>query len=274
MNYYPFHVGDYAAHTRHLALLEDLAYRRLLDAYYLAEAPLNGSATDVARMIGMREHEDAVRYVLVSFFEQSEGAWHNKRADAEIAHYKSKQQQASNAGRASAAKRANARSTPVEVFPTDVQPTRTITNNQSISSLRSDIDAPRAAKPPKKRPGKTAIPEDFSISDRVREWARERGFDRLDEHLDAFRRKAIAKGYTYASWDDAFMEAIREDWAKLRENTKAAGQVESFRERDERLARERMAEVIGRPINPPRRDVIDITPEEIDRGLQLLGGAR
>lgn len=35
MNYFPFHVGDYAAHTAHLEPLEDLAYRRMLDAYYL-----------------------------------------------------------------------------------------------------------------------------------------------------------------------------------------------------------------------------------------------
>jgi uncharacterized protein YdaU (DUF1376 family) len=40
MNYYPFHVGDYAAHTAHLEPMEDLAYRRMLDAYYLRESPL------------------------------------------------------------------------------------------------------------------------------------------------------------------------------------------------------------------------------------------
>lgn len=68
----------------------------------------------------------------------------------------------------------------------------------------------------KKKIEKTGLPEDFGISERVRDWAAEKRFDRLDEHLDAFRRKATAKAYTYASWDDAFMEAIREDWAKLR----------------------------------------------------------
>lgn len=68
----------------------------------------------------------------------------------------------------------------------------------------------------KKRSAKTPIPEGFSVSERVSTWATEKGFDRLAEHLDSFKRKAVAKGYTYASWDDAFMEAIREDWAKLR----------------------------------------------------------
>lgn len=73
-----------------------------------------------------------------------------------------------------------------------------------------------APTPRKKKTEKTQLPENFAISERVQEWAKENRFDRLDEHLDAFRRKATARGYSYASWDDAFMEAIREDWAKLR----------------------------------------------------------
>lgn len=74
-----------------------------------------------------------------------------------------------------------------------------------------------AAKPARKaRKQKTPLPDDFSVSDRVVAWAQEHGFDRLDEHLAAFKRKATANGYAYASWDDAFMEAVREDWAKLR----------------------------------------------------------
>ena len=66
---------------------------------------------------------------------------------------------------------------------------------------------------------KTGLPEDFAVSSRVQGWAKEHGFDHLPEHLDAFKRKASAHGYTYANWDAAFMEAIREDWAKLRGRT-------------------------------------------------------
>ena len=39
MHYYSFNIGDYASHTRHLTAIEDLAYRRLLDLYYLHEQP-------------------------------------------------------------------------------------------------------------------------------------------------------------------------------------------------------------------------------------------
>lgn len=82
---------------------------------------------------------------------------------------------------------------------------------EQASSARSRIKAA------KQRTQKTALPADFAVSQRVAEWAGDRGFDRLDQHLEVFKRKAIAKGYTYASWDDAFMEAIRQDWAGLQQ---------------------------------------------------------
>jgi hypothetical protein len=75
---------------------------------------------------------------------------------------------------------------------------------------------PAPAPSQKRKSPKTPIPEDFGVSERVSKWAASKGFARLDEHLESFRRKSIAKGYVNVSWDDAFMEAIREDWAKLR----------------------------------------------------------
>lgn len=72
---------------------------------------------------------------------------------------------------------------------------------------------------PTEKTRKTKLPQNFAISSRVEAWAKEQGFGRLDEHLEAFKRKAAAKGYSYVKWDDAFMEAIREDWAKLRGRT-------------------------------------------------------
>ena len=110
MHFYPFNIGDYASHTKHLSLMEDLAYRRLIDLYYLNERPLSGCPTDVARSIGMREQLEAVQYVLTTFFSESEGEFSQKRIDAEIAHYQDKAQKASAAGKASAAKRSKAAS--------------------------------------------------------------------------------------------------------------------------------------------------------------------
>jgi uncharacterized protein YdaU (DUF1376 family) len=97
VNFYPFHIGDYAAHTRHLSLIEDLAYRRLMDAYYLSEKPLVGSFDAIARHIGMRDYQDEVKYILETFFEAIENGWMNKRADEEIAKYQAKAKSARSA---------------------------------------------------------------------------------------------------------------------------------------------------------------------------------
>lgn len=73
--------------------------------------------------------------------------------------------------------------------------------------------------PRKRAPSKTALPQGFTISDRVRSWAAEKGHTRLEQHLESFRIKVAAKGYTYADWDSAFMGAIRDNWANLPADT-------------------------------------------------------
>lgn len=85
MHYYYFHIGDYASHTRHLTLIEDIAYRRLLDLYYMNEKPI--AADHAARLIGMREHGHDVLAVLIEFFTETEEGFINKRADEEIAKF-------------------------------------------------------------------------------------------------------------------------------------------------------------------------------------------
>lgn len=116
MHYYQFNIGDYASHTKGLSLLEDLAYRRLLDEYYLSESPLTGQVSFIARKIGMPDHADCVEYVLSAFFTKTDSEnWVNVRADREISSFRLKLEKASNAGKASAnARRTNDRSTDVQ----------------------------------------------------------------------------------------------------------------------------------------------------------------
>lgn len=95
MNYYPFHLGDYAAHTAHLEPLEDLAYRRMLDAYYMREGALPVDPTEVARLIRMRQYQAEVESVLCEFFDKSDDGWHSKRADQELTSMLAKQEQRS-----------------------------------------------------------------------------------------------------------------------------------------------------------------------------------
>jgi uncharacterized protein YdaU (DUF1376 family) len=85
MNFYPFHIGDYLSHTSHLTDEEDLAYRRMIDLYYQTEEPFKDTAI-LARKV--RSSFEIVGSLLHEFFVQENGAWHNKRADVEIAKYK------------------------------------------------------------------------------------------------------------------------------------------------------------------------------------------
>ena len=75
---------------------------------------------------------------------------------------------------------------------------------------------PATRQPKADKQRKAKMPPDFAISERVATWASKNGFGSLEAHLEAFKRKVEASGYMYINWDSAFMEAIREDWAKLR----------------------------------------------------------
>lgn len=68
----------------------------------------------------------------------------------------------------------------------------------------------------------TPLPNDFSISDNVRQWAIQNRFFNIEKHLDSFILKAKAKGYTYKDWDSAFMNAIRDNWANIPNNNPKA----------------------------------------------------
>ncbi len=68
MHYYQFNISDYKSHTEHLDLLEDLAYRRMLDWCYLHEKPLPKDINEIAKFIRMRSHSECIANVLQEFF--------------------------------------------------------------------------------------------------------------------------------------------------------------------------------------------------------------
>ena len=183
MRFYSFHIGDYASHTRHLTLMEDLAYRRLLDLYYLHERPLNARSTDVARAIGMRDYEAEVATVLGEFFELVDGSgWINWRADEEIVRCKSKQEQASRAGKASAQRRFNARST-------DVQPPIThdpLPNTQERTSTEKSVEGGAGGTRAERADRGTRLPADWSPTEADRAFAANLGVA-VDREAASFR---------------------------------------------------------------------------------------
>ncbi len=101
MNYFPFHIGDYAAHTAHLEPMEDLAYRRLLDHYYLHEGPLPTDVQACAKLVRMRSMASDVESVLKEFFVLTQGGWMHHRCEQEIERMQDKQAKAKASAAAS-----------------------------------------------------------------------------------------------------------------------------------------------------------------------------
>ena len=85
MIWYKFYLGDYITHTTHLSDAEDLAYRRLLDLYYISEKPIPLDTESVARKI--RLDLDITESVLGEFFDKGVDGYRNSRCDMEIAKY-------------------------------------------------------------------------------------------------------------------------------------------------------------------------------------------
>jgi len=138
MHYYQFHIGDYKSHTHHLSLMEDLAYRRLLDFYFLHEQPIKHR--DIARQIGMREHEEDVMTVLNEFFISTADGFVSPRADKEIKQYK----EFAEAGKRGAAKRWGTPPNGEAISPPNATPIATnnhkpITNNQEKNKRGSRL---------------------------------------------------------------------------------------------------------------------------------------
>ena len=204
MNYYPFHVGDYAAHTAHLDLLEDLAYRRMLDLYYLRECALPHDPAEVARLIRMRGNVAEVTAVLREFFTEFEGGWVNGRCEEEILRMKDKQTKAKASAEASvAARRAKAeghRSTPAE---------RTLNERSTDAELPTPTPTPtptpntaKAVGASRRKP-QTALPEDFAPNDVGMNRAAEKHLD-VPTELEKFRNHHAAKGAVMADWQAAW----------------------------------------------------------------------
>ena len=92
MNYVERHFGDWARDTAHLSMLEDGAYNRLCDLYYVRETPLPKDLPACCRLVRAvsKPERDAVRSVLEEFFYEAEDGWRHKRCDEEIDRFRAK----------------------------------------------------------------------------------------------------------------------------------------------------------------------------------------
>ncbi len=216
MHYYQFHIGDYATHTRHLTPIEDIAYRRLLDLYYLHERPFNDCSTTVARLINMRGNEDIVEAILNEFFDLDEGkGWTNTRADKEILEFHKKAHNASIAGKASAKKRAL---TTVERPLNDRSTNHKPINHKPIGGdlkKTDEVDVPVSEKPAKPKIEKKGkrLPKDWEPPPKLMDWAKTERPDlnlpkTIEDFGDYWRSQAGQKGVKL-DWDATFRRWVR-----------------------------------------------------------------
>ena len=112
MHYYQHHIGDFIKATARLTDAQSMAYLRLLWMYYDTEKPLKPDTKLLAFQIGTTEQE--TNLILNSFFTLTDRGWMHTRCEEEIAQYHSFLEKKSNAGKASAERRKNNRSTGVE----------------------------------------------------------------------------------------------------------------------------------------------------------------
>ncbi len=136
MNYYNHHIGDYLVDTAHLSILEDGAYRRLMDRYYTTEQPIPADEAALFRVLRARseDEKEAVRVVLSEFFTLTGNAWSHKRCDSEIESYQAKAEanrsNGAKGGRPPKAKEQALDNPQITQVVSENNPQITLTNNQ------------------------------------------------------------------------------------------------------------------------------------------------
>lgn len=293
MNYYKFNIGDYAAATRHLTLLEHGAYRLLLDVYYTAEGPLPADIKAVARQAGARAKDEiaAVEVVLQEFFTLSEQGWQHGRCDSEISAFHAKAETNRASGKKGGRPKKATATVPENTETGNPEKTQTVSGmnpQETLTTNHKPIDdsyesSPRAARADDDTP---ASPGEWvevfaaehgvevdhrSVHDRKKFMPLAAGWVAAGVTVGQMRQacsEARAKATEPIAWLPAYADRVLASLQAPPRAAASAAPAETFRERDERLAREKMAAFLpgiaakgpGPAPAAASRNVIDITP--------------
>jgi len=251
MHYYQFNIGDYKSHTEHLSEMEDLAYRRLLDWYYLHETPIPLDIAETARQIRMRTHTDCIATVLQEYFIRTGEGWTHGRADKEIAKTGEKSAKASESAKKRWEKEANAMRTHSEGNAT--HNTRHKTHNTLPKT--QEVQAPEGVS--------EQVWQDFKKSRKTMRAAI------TQSAIDGIQREANKAGWPL---EQALMECCARGWRGFKAEWVAdkatPNQPKTFAERDREAGIDRWEEMTGR-VHPDRQKaheghVIDVTPSFLE----------
>lgn len=235
----PLVIRDYLADTGHLSTAEHGAYLLLLMAAWTRGGSLPDDDAQLARITRASDREwKKLRASLVPFFHVSDGGWRQKRLLKELA--------AATASAAMAGAKAKRGATvrwgkEAPIDGPDPPPSNATSNAPSIAqalpqAMLGDClgNAPTPTPPsPSLRSGEgrrareaaaaTQIAPSFAVSEAVQAWGKRKGFRDLEAYREVFVGRNLASGRRYVDWDQAFMNAVREDWYGLRKTDSTRG---------------------------------------------------
>jgi hypothetical protein len=97
--------------------------------------------------------------------------------------------------------------------PSKLDGTRSDEKNLEQVDVDVDVDKDKSVARTRARTRKTAMPDGFEISEKVKSWAEENGLSHLLEpNFKRFVSYAKAKGAMYANWDQALKNAVSDNW--------------------------------------------------------------
>ena len=278
LNYYPFHVGDYAAHTAHLEPMEDLAYRRLLDQYYLRESALPADIQVTAKLVRMRSFAADVEAVLNEFFTLTDSGWMHNRCEAEIERMQDKQTKARASAQASVnarkAKSLNVRST--DANESDNERSTVAQEKQADVELPTPTPTPTPVSVNTKAPA-VAAPDgvDLSVWTDFVQLRKDRKAKLTQTALDGISAEAAKAGWQLEA---VLRECVSRGWtgfkavwvADRQGHAQPAKQAKSFAQQEREAGWARWEEMTNRThpdrikAEQQRGQVIDITPRNLE----------
>jgi len=200
--WYAFYPKDYEQKTAHLTIMQDGAYRRLLDRYYMSGQPLPANAGLLHRVCRAFDAEEraAIDFVLGEFFTLTEHGYVQDRVEEELRKAEDlseTRRNAANSRYANAGTKAPANA--------EQKHTQSQSQSQESPSLRSGDDQLG------RRKSRRSLPEGFPF-EADRQWSLDYWLKKgradlcnlLDEEADKFRDHHNGKLTTSADWSGSW----------------------------------------------------------------------
>jgi uncharacterized protein YdaU (DUF1376 family) len=187
--------------------MEDLAYRRMLDAYYLREGQLPKDVTEIARLVRLRDDAATIRDVLNEFFEQTPEGWRHVRCDEEILKMQDKQAKARASAYASVSARKAKAMQPLSDGIPDAQ--------RTLNERSTDVQLPTPTPTPTPKNSAVQIPEGVSseVWDSFVKQRKAKKAPITELVMESIKKQASAAGWTV---EQAIHEVVVRNWSTFK----------------------------------------------------------